>query len=74
MLKKNQKIAKSVKNLKMSKTVYENLEKYGSFSEFRTSMEKSVMLATMDYNPVSMISMFLSVIYEIVKKFENFEF
>ncbi len=28
-------------------TPYKNLEKYGSFSEFRTSTEKSVMLATL---------------------------
>ncbi len=29
------------------KTPYKNLEKYGSFSEFRSSTEKSLMLATL---------------------------
>ncbi len=41
--KKNQKIAISVKN-----PPYKHLKKYGSFSEFRTSTEKSVMLATLN--------------------------
>ncbi len=45
-VEKNQKIAKSVK-FKNFKTPYKNLEKQGSFSEFRTSREKSVMLATL---------------------------
>ncbi len=42
-VEKNQKIAKSVN----FETPYKNLEKYGSFSELRTSTEKSVMLATL---------------------------
>ncbi len=41
---KNCKIRKKSKNFKIP---YENLEKYGSFSEFRTSMKKSVMLSTL---------------------------
>ncbi len=41
---KNCKMRKKFENFK---TPYKNLEKYGSFSEFRTSMEKSVMLATL---------------------------
>ncbi len=41
---KNCKICKKSENFK---TPYKNLEKYGSFSEFRTSMEKSVLLGTM---------------------------
>ncbi len=44
---KNQKIAKSVKKSENFETPYKNQEKYGSFSKFRTSMEKSVMLATL---------------------------
>ncbi len=40
----NGKICKKSVNFK---TPYKNLEKYGSFLEFRTSMEKSVMLATL---------------------------
>ncbi len=42
---KNCKICKKSENFK---TPYKNLEKYGSFSEFRTSTGKSVMLATLD--------------------------
>ncbi len=41
---KNCKIRKKSENIK---TPYKNLEKYGSFSEFHTSTEKSVMLATL---------------------------
>ncbi len=41
---KNCKIRKKSENFK---TLYKNLEKYGSFSEFRTSTEKSVMFATL---------------------------
>ncbi len=41
---KNCKIRKKSENFE---TPYKNLEKYGSFSEFRTSTEKSVMLATL---------------------------
>ncbi len=41
---KNCKICKKSENVK---TLYKNQEKYGSFSEFCTSMEKSVMLATL---------------------------
>ncbi len=40
---KNCKIHEKFENVKIP---YKNLEKYGSFSEFRTSTEKSVMLAT----------------------------
>ncbi len=46
-------VEKKIKNCKIhkksenSKTLYKNLEKYGSFFEFRTSTEKSVMLATL---------------------------
>ncbi len=40
--KKNCKIRKKSENFE---TPYKNLEKYGSFSKFRTSTEKSVMLA-----------------------------
>ncbi len=43
-VEKNYKIRKKSKNFK---TLYKNLEKYGSFSEFCTSKEKSVMLVTM---------------------------
>ncbi len=43
-VEKNQKIAKS----ENFETLCKNLEKYGSFSEFRTSTEKSVMLATLN--------------------------
>ncbi len=42
-VEKNQTIAKS----ENFETLYKNLEKYGSFSEFRTSTEKSVILATL---------------------------
>ncbi len=42
---KNCKICKKSENFK---TLYKNLEKYGSFSEFRTSVGKSVMLATLE--------------------------
>ncbi len=45
--KKNQKIAKFVKKSENFEPPYKNLEKYGSFSKFRTSTEKSVMLATL---------------------------
>ncbi len=44
---------KKLKNCKIHKKIqkfrnpYKNLEKYGSFSKFRTSTEKSVMLATL---------------------------
>ncbi len=41
---KNCKIRKKFENFE---TPYKNLEKYGSFSEFCTSTEKSVMLATL---------------------------
>ncbi len=41
---KNFNIRKKSENFE---TTYKNLEKYGSFSEFRTSTEKSVMLATL---------------------------
>ncbi len=41
---KNCKIRKKIENFT---TPYKNLKKYGSFSEFRTSTEKSVMLATL---------------------------
>ncbi len=40
---KNCKIRKKSENFK---TLYKNLEKYGSFCEFRTSTEKSAVLAT----------------------------
>ncbi len=43
---KNCEIRKKSENVK---TPYKNLEKYGSFSEFRTSTEKSVMLATLTW-------------------------
>ncbi len=43
-ISKNCKIRKKSENFE---TPYKNLEKYGSFSEFRTSMEKSVVLATL---------------------------
>ncbi len=41
---KNSKIRKKLENFK---TPFKNLEKYGLFSEFRTSTEKSVMLTTL---------------------------
>ncbi len=46
MLKKI-KIFKICKKSENTETPYKNLEKYGSFSEFRTSTEKYVMLATL---------------------------
>ncbi len=46
---KNCKIRKKYKNFEIS---YKNLEKYGSFSEFRTFTEKSVMLATLSGCPI----------------------
>ncbi len=49
---KNCKIRKKTENFE---TPYKNLEKYGLFSKFRTSTEKSVMLATL----IWMTSMFL---------------
>ncbi len=42
---KNCKIHKKSENFK---TPCKNLEKYGSFSEFRIFMEKSIMFATLD--------------------------
>ncbi len=47
MFKKNQKNCKIRKKSENFKTPYKNLEKYGSFSKFRTCTEKSVMLATL---------------------------
>ncbi len=52
---KNCNIRKKSENVK---TPYKNLEKYGSFSEFRTSTEKSVMLATL---------------YQLISNFTNHE-
>ncbi len=50
---KNCKIRKKSENFE---TPYKNLEKYGSFSKFRTSMEKSVMLATLSGSPLTIWS------------------
>ncbi len=47
MLKKILKNCKVHKKSENFGTPYENLEKYGSFSKFRTSTEMSAMLATL---------------------------
>ncbi len=47
MLKKKLKNCKIRKKSENFETPYKNLKKYGSFSKFRTSTEKSVMLATL---------------------------
>ncbi len=51
---------KNIKKLQNPKILkLRNLEKYGSFSEFRTSTEKSVVLATRN-STVSELSLFCS--------------
>ncbi len=49
-VKKLKKIKKTAKSENF-KTPYKSLAKYGSFSEFHTSTEKSVMLATLPKTP-----------------------